>query len=122
MTAKTRFSPTVFCGRSSPRRPKGKRLIIWDAADSAGFGISVTEHSRPDDIGTFRPRRPLPRQSASGAAQDWRLSGAVTLAAAREIAREWLEDIRRGVDPKVKAEEPSPTRGAEASGFLLGDI
>src|SRR5208337_2922587 len=35
---------------------------------------------------------------------------AMSLAKAREIAREWREDIRQGVDPKEKAEEAARER------------
>ena len=85
-----------------PAEP-GKRYIKYDA-QVPRFGIRVTEHSRADDIGSFVlvdqfPGKSNPTPRAIGSYPG------MALAAARPIAREWLEDIRQGIDPAVKAEE-----------------
>ena len=54
--------------------------------------------------GRFRAGRSISRQLKSSTAADWRLSGHV-FAKARELAREWREDIRQGVDPKAREAE-----------------
>jgi integrase len=82
--------------------PKGKRPILWDA-QTPGFGLRVTEHCSDQNKGTFVlvkrfPGKPNPEPRAIGNYP------AMSLAKARETARGWLEDIRQGVDPKVKAE------------------
>ena len=78
-----------------------------------GFGLRITEHSQPGDIGAFVvvgrfPGSPHPAPRKIGNYP------AMTLSKAREIAREWLEDIRQGIDPKVKAERRGGDAGAEA--------
>jgi integrase len=81
----------------------GKRVIIYDA-QIPGFGIRTTDRSSPEDKGTFvlvtrfpGSNNPVPRRIGD--------YPAMSLAKAREIARAWREDIRRGVDPKVKETE-----------------
>jgi integrase len=83
--------------------PTGKRSIIPDA-QIPGFGIRVTEHSRTDDIGSFVlvARFPGSSNPAPRKIGDY---PAMSLAKARELAREWREDIRQGIDPKVKQAE-----------------
>lgn len=86
----------------------GKRPIIWDAQVS-GFGVRVTDRGHKSFVLVTRypddPSRPVIRAIGD--------SPAMTLAKAREIAREWREDIRQGVDPKNKAE--AAKRDAEAA-------
>jgi integrase len=81
----------------------GKRVIIYDA-QIPGFGIRVTDKCSPEVKGSFvlvtrfpGSRNPVPRRIGD--------YPAMSLAKAREIAREWREDIRQGIDPKVKETE-----------------
>jgi integrase len=78
----------------------GKRAIIWDA-QVPGFGIRVTDRSTEESRGAFVlvTRFPGSSNPAPRRIGDY---PAMTLAKAREIAREWREDIRQGIDPKVK--------------------
>ncbi len=81
----------------------GKRPIFWDA-QVPQFGIRVTDKSSKENIGSFVlvarfPGSPNPAPRRIG---DYPV---VSLAKAREIAREWRDDIAKGIDPKVKAEE-----------------
>ena len=101
MTTKRDFTDRFL--KAIKPAPKGKRPIIWDA-QIRGFGLRVTEHSSPDDIGSFvlvarfgGSPHPAPRAIGN--------YPAMSLATARTIAREWLEDIRQGVDPKAKQAE-----------------
>jgi integrase len=78
----------------------GKRVIIFDAVVPQ-FGIRVTDKSSTDDIGSFvlvarfpGSDNPTPRRIGD--------YPAMSLARARAVAREWREDIRQGVDPKLK--------------------
>lgn len=82
---------------------RGKRPIVYDA-QIPNFGIRITDRSSADNKGAFvlvtrfpGSTNPVPRRIGD--------YPAMTLAKAREIAREWREDIRRGIDPKVKEAE-----------------
>lgn len=101
MPAKRDFTDR-FLKSIKPAAP-GKRLIIWDA-QIPGFGIRVTDRSEDNNKGAFvlvtrfpRSRNPVPRRIGD--------YPGMTLAKAREIAREWREEIRQGIDPKVKEAE-----------------
>ncbi len=101
MAAKRDFTDR-FLKSIKPAAP-GKRLIIWDA-QIPGFGIRVTDRSGDDDKGAFvlvtrfpGSTNPTPRRIGD--------YPAMSLAKAREIAREWREDIRQGFDPKEKDEQ-----------------
>jgi integrase len=81
----------------------GKRIILHDA-QITGFGIRVTERSAEENKGSFvlvtrfpGSTNPVPRRIGD--------YPAMSLAKAREIAREWREDLRQGVDPKAKEAE-----------------
>jgi integrase len=83
----------------------GKRRFVWDA-QTPGFAIRVPDRDRlnEDYRGTFV----LVTRFPGGSNPVPRAIGhypAMSLAKAREIAREWREDIRKGVDPKEKAAE-----------------
>jgi integrase len=81
--------------------PAGKRALYWDAQVS-GFGIRTTDKTAPGS-GSFVLMTRYPGSDNPTA----RLIGeypAMSLARAREIAREWRDDIRRGIDPKIKEE------------------
>jgi integrase len=82
---------------------EGKRVVIYDA-QIPGFGIRVGDKSSPHDVGSFvlitrfpGSNNPVPRRIGD--------YPAMSLAKAREIARAWREDVRQGVDPKVKEAE-----------------
>jgi integrase len=83
--------------------PAGKRIIHWDA-QVPGFGLRVSDKSRPDDLGAFVLVTRLPG-SSNPTARRIGAYPALSLAQARQIAREWREDIRQGVDPKMKEAE-----------------
>jgi integrase len=80
----------------------GKRVIIWDA-QIPGFGIRVTDKSTGDNKGSFVlvTRFPGSDNPAPRRIGDY---PALSLAKARQTAREWREDIRQGIDPRVKEE------------------
>ncbi len=101
MAAKRDFTDRFL--KSIKPTAAGKRAIVFDA-QIPGFGIRVTERSRDEDKGSFvlvarlpGSKNPVPRRIGD--------YPAMSLAKAREIAREWREDIRQGIDPKEKAAE-----------------
>jgi Arm DNA-binding domain len=81
----------------------GKRYIAYDA-QIPGFGIRVTDRCADENKGAFVlvTRFPGSTNPAPRRIGDY---PAMSLAKARELAREWREDIRQGVDPKVKEAE-----------------
>jgi integrase len=83
--------------------PPGKRVILFDA-QVPGFGIRISDKSRSENKGVFVL---VARYPGSGNPAPRRIGDYPTtsLADARRVAREWLEDLRSGVDPKVKAAE-----------------
>jgi integrase len=86
----------------------GKRVLYWDA-QVPGFGVRLTDKSAPGTgsfvLMTRYPGSPHPTARHIG---DY---PAMTLAQAREIARGWRDDLRLGIDPKIKIERQ---RAAEA--------
>jgi integrase len=82
---------------------QGKRVIFWDA-QVPQFGIRVTDKSQKENVGAFVlvARFPGSSNPAPRRIGDFPAMG---LAQARQIAREWREDIAKGVDPKVKEAE-----------------
>jgi integrase len=107
-----------FLRSIKPAAP-GKRLVFWDA-QIPGFGIRVTDRASDSDKGAFvlvtrfpGSRNPVPRRVGD--------YPGMTLAKAREIAREWREDIRQGLDPKVKqAERRRQEERRRADSFSAG--
>lgn len=98
MAAKRDFTDR-FLKSIKPAAP-GKRVIHMDAV-VPGFGIRVSDKSTKENIGAFvlvarfpGSPNPVPRRIGD--------YPAMSLADARAIAREWREDIARGVDPKEK--------------------
>jgi integrase len=83
--------------------PPGKRVIHWDAAVPQ-FGLRVGEKSTKENVGAFVLVARFPG-SANPAPRRIGDYPAMTLAEARQIARQWREEIARGIDPKVKQEE-----------------
>jgi integrase len=77
---------------------KGKTYDVRDAV-VPGFGVRVSEAGRKTFILTARyPGSPNPTRRALG------VYGELTLEQARTTARDWLELIRKGIDPR-EAEE-----------------
>lgn len=90
--------------------PLGKRYDIMDGI-VPGMGIRVTDKGQKTFIFLARfPESPNPTRRAIGE------YGAITLEKAREAAREWHDLIRKGIDPKVKAEEQKQNARREAVG------
>jgi integrase len=101
MVAKRDFTDR-FLKSIKPTAP-GKRAIFFDA-QIPGFGIRVTERSTDECKGSFvlvtrYPGSPNPAPRRIG---DY---PPMSLAEAREIAREWRRDIAKGIDPKERAAE-----------------
>lgn len=101
MAAKRDFTDRFL--RSIKPAEAGKRVIHWDAV-VPGFGLRVGDKSTKENVGSFvlvarfpGSSNPAPRRIAD--------YPATTLGEARQIAREWRDDIARGIDPKEKAAE-----------------
>jgi hypothetical protein len=101
MVAKRDFTDRFL--RSIKPADAGKRVILWDA-QIPGFGIRVSDKSTPDNKGAFVlvTRFPGIANPATRRIGDY---PATSLTDARQIAREWREDVRKGVDPKTKKAE-----------------
>lgn len=83
--------------RSLPPAPLGKRIEIWDT-QVPGFGLRVTEQGAKSYILYTRfPPSNLPARRLLGVA------GRIGLASARQKARQWLDLIAQGIDPKEAA-------------------
>ncbi len=98
MVAKRDFTDRFL--KSIKPAEKGKRVVIYDA-QIPGFGIRVTDHCTDENKGAFVliTRYPGSTNPAPRRIGDYPV---MTLARAREIAREWREDVRQGMDPKEK--------------------
>jgi integrase len=78
--------------------PKGETYDVMDAV-VPGFGVRVSETGRKTFILIARfPESKNPTRRKLG------LYGALSLAQARDMARDWLELLRRGKDPKEETE------------------
>jgi integrase len=98
MAAKRDFTDR-FLKALKPAVP-GKRYITYDA-QIPGFGIRVTDRCAEEIKGSFVlvTRFPGSTNPAPRRIGDY---PAMSLTKAREIARAWREDIRQGIDPKIK--------------------
>lgn len=87
--------------RARKPAPAGTRQIFYDLA-MPNFAFIVTDKSTPHAIGSFYlcTRFPGDKNPVKRKIGDY---PAMPLATAREIAREWLQDIKAGIDPKAKA-------------------
>ena len=97
---------------------KGRRVIEWDGVVPQ-FGIRIDDKSCSENVGAFvlvtrfpGKSNPAPRRigfysslKPSKADDTAPVGGRMSLARARQIAREWRDDIKAGVDPKDKAAE-----------------
>jgi integrase len=76
---------------------KGKRYIVSDSV-VPGMGVRVTDTGSKSYVFVARypsaPKHPAPRALAE--------VGEMTLADARDKARDWVELIQRGIDPKTE--------------------
>ena len=101
MAAKRDFTDR-FLKSIKPTAP-GKRTIVFDA-QVPGFGIRVTERSSDECKGSFVlvTRYPGSSNPAPRRIGDYPV---MSLAEARELAREWRRDLAKGIDPKEKAAE-----------------
>jgi integrase len=91
----------------------GKRRLVWDAI-IPGLGVRVTDRG----VRTFVLVKRYPG-SRHPAIRSLGVVGAITLAQARDTAREWLDQIRKGVDPQAReTERREQTFEAIASGYL----
>ena len=93
--------------------PPGKRRLLWDA-QVPGLALRVTDRGSRSFVLVLRypgTRYPTPRSLGT--------VGAISLAEARDTAREWLGQIRKGVDPQAQAHERrQETFSAIAEGYL----
>jgi integrase len=91
----------------------GKRRLIWDAV-VPGLGVRVTDRG----VRTFVLVKRFPG-SRHPAIRSLGTVGAISLADARDTARHWLDQIRKGVDPQAReAVRRQETFAAIASGYL----
>jgi integrase len=93
--------------------PPGKRRLVWDAL-VPGLGVRVTDRGVRTFVlvKRFHPDgNPTPRKLG--------VVGEISLAVARDMARHWLEQIRKGIDPVAHAlERREQTFAAIAGGYL----
>jgi integrase len=96
------FTDRFLTSKKIEAAPPGGRKIYWDA-QVPGFGLRVTDEITSGRIGSFvlvarfpGSSNPTPRRIGD--------YPAMSLAKGREVAREWREDLRKRIDPKVKAE------------------
>lgn len=115
MVVKRNFTDRLL--RAIKPTPRGRRVIIWDA-QIPGFGIRVTERSVAGNIGAFvlvtrfpGKKDPAPRRIGA--------YPSMSLAKAREIARQWRELIGQGVDPGAKEVNLRPAPAQRAVTFLM---
>jgi integrase len=93
--------------------PTGKRRLVWDAL-VPGLGVRVTDRG----VRTFVLVKRYPG-SRHPAIRSLGTVGAISLAEARDTAREWLGQIRKGIDPQALANERrQETFQAIAGGYL----
>jgi integrase len=91
----------------------GKRRLLWDAV-VPGLALRVTDRGSRSFV--LVVRYPGSRHSAP---RSLGTVGAISLAEARDTAREWLSQIRKGIDPQAQAlERRGETFEAIASGYL----
>jgi integrase len=93
--------------------PPGKRRLVWDAL-VPGLGVRVTDRG----VRTFVL---VKRFHPDGNPTTRKLGavGEISLAVARDMARHWLEQIRKGIDPQAQAlERKAQTFEAIAFGYL----
>jgi integrase len=91
----------------------GKRRLVWDAV-VPGLGVRVTDRG----VRTFVLVKRFPG-NRHPAIRSLGTVGAISLADARDTARQWLDQIRKGVDPQAReAVRRQETFAAIAFGYL----
>ena len=101
MVAKRNFSDRFL--KSVKPAPEGKRVIIYDG-QVPGFGLRISDKSTKESRGAFVlvARYPGSQNPAPRRIGDF---PAMSLATARQTAREWRTCLSQGVDPKEKEAE-----------------
>jgi integrase len=98
---------------AKPAAP-GKRKLLWDAI-VPGLALRVTDTGSKSLV--LVARYPGSRHSAP---RSLGTVGAISLAEARDTAREWLGQIRKGIDPQAQdLERKAETFTAIAEGYLV---
>jgi integrase len=96
----------TFVDKLRAPHPTGKQVIYLDTV-TKGFGVQVSGTTTAID---YIAQRDLPRRVRGAKKQTRRVnigptnSGLLRLEVARERAEDLLDQIRRGIDPKAKAE------------------
>ncbi|MGJ4997829.1 tyrosine-type recombinase/integrase [Bradyrhizobium sp. HKCCYLS3077] len=115
-----------FVSQLRAPHPSGKQVIYFDT-ETKGFGVQVSGTTTAID---YVAQRDLPNRTRGARKQTRRVNlgpvngKVLTLEVARQRAEEALDQIRRGVDPRAKA-EPEPAeamytlRQAKEKYFLL---
>lgn len=94
--------------------PPGKRRLLWDAV-VPGLALRVTDTGSKSLV--LVVRYPGSRHSAP---RSLGTVGAISLAEARDTAREWLAQIRKGIDPVAHAtERRAETFAAIAASYFV---
>jgi integrase len=92
----------------------GKRRLLWDAV-VPGLALRVTDTGSKSLV--LVVRYPGSRHSAP---RSLGTVGEISLTEARDTAREWLAQIRKGIDPQAQdLERKAETFTAIASGYLV---
>jgi integrase len=99
--------------KSRPAAPEGERVDYADAI-VPGLVLRITDKGHKSFV--LRARFPLqPKNPTRRALGDY---GAVTLEQARQKAREWLDLISRGIDPRVEEDRrKAAARRSQANTF-----
>lgn len=99
--------------KSRPAAPAGDRNDYADAI-VPGLVLRVTDHGHK----SFALRARYPLQPKNPTRRSLGDCGAITLDQARQKAREWLELIGKGIDPKIEAErQKAAARRRQANTF-----
>ena len=93
--------------------PEGKRYIVTDEK-VPGLGVRVTDRGEKSFVVGAR----FPDSPQHFTRRRIALVGQITLAVARQIARDWNAKISRGEDPKPAQEGKPDTFAAVAAEFI----
>lgn len=110
MRVKVDLEDKALAAYRSAKKERPKDRYVWDAAVT-NFGVRVSDTNPPRNV-TFYLVTRFPGDS-NPAARKIGDYPEISLADARAKAREWKEDIKKGVDPRDKVE--AAQRASEAS-------